>query len=370
MISRPTRLRSALAVIMAALVLVPTSVLFTRVWQGNSDQRTRTDLERYGVEYLIALYPLISALAESQSSALQGVKEPPDSLAAAVSRVSTLDVGPDDPLKIKERWAGLQARIGKLPKVTGGEAAVYQAHVEVADLALALYGAVRRNSELNRDPDSDISNLQEAVAVDMPTTVVRVSRMGDLASILQTATGPRRDSITVQFGQEVLAVQDAVDSLTQNLQAAVGNTSSTTLSGSLVTTLDSFRRGVESMTRGANPGGTPNAATMSTAQSALQSAVSSLAGVTLTEMSHLLDERADDLGYRRAEGITMGLLAVLLVLGALIWPLTGRRTEAAVKAAPSEPARRVALSGHDPYGRPPSPDDADPAQREQSGAVR
>ena len=337
---------------MAALVLVPTSVLFTRVWQGNSDQRTRTDLERYGVEYLIALYPLISALAESQSSALQGVKEPPDSLAAAVSRVSTLDVGPDDPLKIKERWAGLQARIGKLPKVTGGEAAVYQAHVEVADLALALYGAVRRNSELNRDPDSDISNLQEAVAVDMPTTVVRVSRMGDLASILQTATGPRRDSITVQFGQEVLAVQDAVDSLTQNLQA------------------DSFRRGVESMTRGANPGGTPNAATMSTAQSALQSAVSSLAGVTLTEMSHLLDERADDLGYRRAEGITMGLLAVLLVLGALIWPLTGRRTEAAVKAAPSEPARRVALSGHDPYGRPPSLDDADPAQREQSGAVR
>lgn len=352
MTTRPTRLRSAVAVILTALVLVPTAVLFTRVWQENSDQRDRTDLEKSGVEYITALSPLISALAESQSSALQGVKEPPDSLAAAVSGVSAVDNRLGDPLKTHERWTDLQTKIGKLPKVTGGALAVYQAHVEVSDLALALYSSVRRNAELSRDPDSDISNLQQAVAIDMPTTVVRVSRMGDFATLLQGATGATRQSIAVQFGEEVLAVQDSVNSLTENLQAAVDNTSSPTLSGSLVSTLDSFRRGVESMTRGANPGGIPNAATMSTAQTALQTALSALAGVVLKEIAKLLADRSDSLSYRRAEALAMGGLAVLLVIGALVRPF-GRRKEEAPR-----------------FDLPPAYGDVDPTRRERSGALR
>jgi hypothetical protein len=377
--SRRTRLRSALAVILTVLVLVPTAVLFGRVWQENSHQRTQTDLEKKGVEYITALTPLISALAEAQSSAVQGVSTPPDSLKTAVAKVAAADASLGDDLKTKERWADLSAKIGKLPKTTGGAYAVLTAHTEVADLALALYSAVRRNSQLNRDPDSDLNSLQQAVAIDMPTTVVRVGRMGDDANLLQTADAKTRAVLGVQFGQEVLAVQDSVNSLTENLQAAVDDTNSPSLSGSLVSTLDSFRRGVESMTRGANPGGIPNVATMSTAQTALQTALNALAGVTLKEMAKLLEDRSDSLNYRRTEAIVMGLLAILLVLGAIVWPLIGRRRETEPPYQPpvgestrdiptSRAAQSSAYGGQ--YDLAPSYGDNDPTRRERSGALR
>jgi hypothetical protein len=379
--SRRTRLRSALAVILTVLVLVPTGVLFARVWQDNSDRRDSTKREQQGVEYLNALSPLVSSLAEYESSALQGVKETPDSLKSAIAGVSAVDAKLGDALQTKQRWAGLQDKIGKLNKLPGNAVTVLQAHIEVTDLTLALYGAVRRNSQLNRDPDNDVSNLQQAVAIDMPTTIVLVSRAGDYASILQGVTGATKAAIGAQFGQGVLAAQDSVNSLTDNLQAAVDDTKSPTLSGSLVSTLDAFRRGVESMTRGANPGGSPNVATMSTAQSSLQTALNSLSGVTLKEMDRLLKDRADTLSYRRTEAIVMVALAVLLVLAALIWPALGRRRETE-PAAPARPVgdstRDVAL--HQPAGNPgygPNPYDpaphygaVDPTQRERSGALR
>ncbi|GIE05932.1 hypothetical protein [Paractinoplanes durhamensis] len=358
---------------------MPTAVLFGRVWQQNSDARSQTDLEKQGVEYITALAPLVSALAESQSSALQGITAPPESLATAVAKVTAVDTAVGDDLKTKERWTDLQAKIAKLNKTTGGPVAILQAHTEVTDLALALYDAVRRNSELNRDPDSDLSNLQQAAAVDMPATVIRVSRMADFAQALPLVTGQARTTIAIQFGQEVLAVQDSVNALTGSLQAAVDNTSSPTLSGGLVTTLDSFRRGVESMTRGANPGGTPNVATMSTAQTALQTALNALAGVTLKEMANLLDDRSSSLNYRRGEAIAMGLLAVLLVLAALVLPILGRRRD--TEEAASGPSTGVGESTRDiPTNRPAAPyggqydltpafGDNDP-RRERSGALR
>ena len=367
--SRRTRLRSAIAVISTVLVLVPSAVLFARVWTDVSDRRAATALEKQGVEYLTALSPLISALAEAQSSALQGVDAPPASLAAATSRVSAADARLGDALKTRQRWAGLQEKLGKLSKVTGGQVAVYQAHVEVTDLALGLYNAIRRSSELNRDPDSDLSNLQQAAAVDMPTTIVLASRMGDLANMLQSATGATRAAITVQFGEQVLAVQTSVNALTENLQAAVDDTTSPTLSGSLVSSLDSFRRGVESMARGANPGGPPNIATISTAQSSLQTALTGLAGVVLKEMARLLDNRMDNLGYRRVEALTMGLLAVVLVLAALIGPAFSRRRGAAARPAGDN---RAAGSPPDssPNDQVPAYGQADPIRRERSGALR
>jgi hypothetical protein len=223
-----------------------------------------------------------------------------------------------------------------------------------------------------------MNNLQQAVAIDLPTTVVLASRMGDFANILQAATGANRNLIMIQFGQEVLAVQDSVTALTDDLQAAVDDTTSPTLSGSLVTTLDSFRRGVESMTRGANQGGTPNVATMSTAQTALQTALSTLAGVTLKEMAKLLDDRSDSLSYRRTEAVAMGLLAVLLVLAALIWPALSRRREPQPVDRPIGESTRDIPSAGIPgpggyggqYDMAPAYGDIDPTRRERSGALR
>jgi hypothetical protein len=374
--SRRTRLRSALAVILTVLVLVPTAVLFGRVWSENSDLRAGTELEQQGVEYITSLSPLVSALVEQQSSALQGVNEPPKSLDPAIARVSAVDARLGDSLKTKARWATLQQKIGKLPKVAGGPLAVYQAHVEVTDLVLALYSTIRRNSHLNRDPDNDLSNLQQAVTIDMPTTVIRGSRMGDYAAILQGVTGKTRAQLTVQFGQEVLAVQEAVDSLTDNFQAAVDDTNSPTLSGSLVSTLDSFRRGVESMARGANLGGAPNVATMAIAQSSLQTALNSLSSVTLKEMARLLDDRMSTINYRRGEAVTMALLAVLLVLAALIWPVVSRRRDPApMPTPPGETTRDIVSSraggyGNNQYDQVPNYGEANPTRRERSGALR
>jgi hypothetical protein len=390
--SRRFRLRSALAVIMTVLVLVPTAILFGRVWQDNSDRHASTAREQNGVEYLTALAPLINSLVEYESSAVQGVADAPDSLKTAIAKVTDVDNRLGDDLKTRDRWTGLQDKISKLAKVPGGQLAVFQAHSEVLDLTVALYDTVRRNSELNRDPDNDLSNLQQAVAVDMPSAVQHTNEMGDLANIQQTHKG----AITVQFGEAVLAVQNAVGNLTDDLQAAVEDTKSQTLSGSLVTTLDQFRRGIESMNRGANIGGDPNIATIAVAQSSLQTALNSLAGVTLREMGKLLDDRQSTINYRRTEAIVLGLIAVALVLGALIWPATVRRRETASApvaqptgdttrdiVAASRPAgygpgagAGLPSAGSVPGGTPgpydqlPAYGDGNPTRRERSGAVR
>jgi len=181
----------------------------------------------------------------------------------------------------------------------------------------------------------------------------------------------------VQFGQEVLAAQDAVNQLTDDLQAAVDDTKSPTLSGSLVSTLDSLRRGVESMSRGANPGGSPNVATMAIAQSALKTALNSLATSTLREMTTLLDDRIDTLDYRRTEAVVMGLLAVALVVGAAILSVTGRKPDTPEPATPppGETTRgdlvaRTGGYGAGPHDHLPAYGEVTPTRRERSGALR
>ena len=374
--SRRTRLTSALAVILTVLVLVPTGILFTRVWQDNSDQRDRTKLEQQGVEYLTALSPLINSLVEAQSTALQGVSEQPASLSRAVQGVAEVDARLGATLQTTSRWTGLQAKIANLSKASG-PLAVYQAHVETTDLVLALYVAVRRNAELNRDPNAAMTNLQQAVTIDMPATVVRVSRMGDLANILQAVNGAQRQAIAAQFGCEVIAVQELVDSLTDNLQAAVDTTDSATLSGDAVSTLDSFRRGVESMTRGANPGGNPSPATISTAQSTLQTSLNSLSSVSIKEMNRLLDDRMSTLDYRRIEALVMVVLVVLLVLAAVLWPVLQRRRNPLQPVPPAgDPNRDAPLNrppggyGNNPYDQAPGYGEVNPTRRERSGALR
>jgi hypothetical protein len=380
--NRPARSRSALAALLTVLILVPAGYLFFRVWQANHDERRDTRLEQQGVEYLTNLSPLVGALAESESTALQGVSAAPASLTAAVARLATTDQRLGDALQTHERWDGLRDRIGRLPTVTGNPQAILQAHVEATDLALALYNTVRNNSTLARDPDNDLSHLQQAVAVDLPNTVVQVNRMGDLALVLANITGSAAARATQQaafgpqFGAAVQTVNSTVGSLTDDLQAAVDDTNSTTLSGNLVTSLDSFRRGVESLTRGANPGGAPVPATMATAQTQLQSSLNGLAGVTLREMSGLLDKRMDRLDNQRIEALIAAAAVVLLVLAALIVRLTGRRRRHVSAPAGADTGRGMAVSHAGPgsgYGSlldAPAYGEVDPTRRERSGALR
>jgi hypothetical protein len=379
--NRPSRLRSALAAILTVSILLPAGVLFARVWQDVEEERDNTVLAQQGVEYLTSLSPLVSALTEAQSSALQGVSAAPTSLTAAVSRVASVDQRLGETLGTRERWTGLRDKIGALPSVAGSPIEIFQAHVEVTDLALALYTTVRINSHLNRDPDNDVSSLQQALGVDLPATVVHVSRMGDLSLLVAGIDGNAQQRAQQQailvplFGAEVQAVNTSVVNLTDNLQAAVDDTESGTLSGSLVTTVDSFRRGVESFVRGASPGrnAPPDAAAMATAQSQLQTSLSSLAGVLVREMNGLLTDRKDALDNRRLEALVAAGAAVLLTLLAVLLPLFGRRRAAvAPPAAAGGPDRTGTPDayGRNPYDPAPYGPESDPMRRERSGALR
>jgi hypothetical protein len=379
--SRRARLRSALAVVLTVLVLLPAAALFLRVLDDNTEHRDRLRLEQNGVEYLTALSPLVSALAESQSSALQGVSAEPASLTAAVARVQGVDERLGADLDTTDRWASLKEKIGRLPNVTGNAATVYESHVEVSELTLALYDTVRENSTLNRDEESDVWFLQQAAAVDMPRAVTAVSRMGDTANMTAAAKSKAKAALNVRFGYEVLTVQEAGDLLTNNLQAAVERTESPTLAGNLVSNLNSFKRGVEDANRGANFGGSPNVSAMVTAQSTLQTALNALAGVVLKEMSTLLEDRIDALNYRRAEAWGLLAVAIALILVATFWTRARARQ---VTDADDRPRLDVSVqgSGGNPYaggnpydqapnyGETPNYGGDSAARRERSGALR
>ena len=380
--TRPSRLRAALAALLTVLILAPAALLFAWVWQDNQDRRDSTKLEQQGVDYLTSLGPLISGLVEAQSSALQGVSTAPASLTSAVARVSTTDQRLGDELGTHQRWSGLRDKIQRLPAVTGSTIEIFQAHVEVTDLALALFTTVRKNSELIRDPDNDLSNLQQALAVDLPGTVIEVSRMGDLSQLVAGISGnatqrQQAQAILVpQFGAAVQQVNADVANLTDNLQSAVDDTDSATLSGNLVSSVDSFRRGVEAFTRGADlTGGKPNAGTMATAQSQLQTSASGLSTVLVREMNGLLANRLDTLDTRRLEALIAAAVLVLLVLVALILPMAARRRSAAgfgdrggrVPMGPGGPESGYGGGSLDPM---PGYGDTNPTRRERSGALR
>jgi hypothetical protein len=383
--NRPSRLRAALAGVLTILILVPAGLLFLRVWQQNEDERDSTEREQQGVEYLTSLTPLVSALAEAQSAALRGVSAPPAALTAAVARVAAVDQRLGTTLGTRERWTGLRDKIDALPSVAGKPPVeIFQAHAEVSDLSLALHNAVLDNSELSRDPDNDVSHLQEALGVDLPGTVVQMSRMGDLSLMLANITGSASQRARAQailgpqFGAAVQATNANVGRLTDNLQAAVNDTDSSTLSGSLVTTVDGFRRGVEAFLRGAGgTGGTPpNPAALATAQSQLQTSLGSLAGVLVRETNSLLDDRIERLDDRRTESLVLAGSAILLALAATILALTAARRRGGQPA--TDAGRGVAVSGHgrDGYGShpydpvPPYGDEVNPTRRERSGALR
>ncbi|WIM96306.1 hypothetical protein ACTOB_008495 [Actinoplanes oblitus] len=336
---------------LTALVLLPAAGLFLRVLQENSKQRDNTTLEQQGVEYLTALSTLVSALAESQSSALQGVAAEPASVTAAVSRVQGVDERLGDDLETKTRWADLKDKISKLPKVTGTAEQIFEAHVEVADLTLEMYDLVAENSTLAQDDDNDIWFLQEAVTVRMPESVTAVSRMSDLAAMAAGAKKAQKQLLTVRFGYQALQVQDSVDEVTDSLQEAVDSTNSDTLSGNLVSNLDSFRRGIEAANRGANlGGGAPNASTLVTAQSTLQTALSALSGVVLKEIAGLLDDRMDTLNYKRIEAYGMFGVAVVLIVVATFWTRgRAREVRAALAQQPGEGSRDVSVQSAGSY---------------------
>lgn len=369
--NRRNRLGNALAALLTILLLVPVGILFVQVWNAAEADRAAARMERQGVEYLTRLTPLVTVLAESQASALQGVSAPPAALEQAVADVADADRRLGAALGTRERWAGLRDGIAGL-STAGTGAAAFQAHVEVTSLLLALHNAVRDNSQLARDPDSDVAHLQEAAAVGLPTAVTQATRMADLSLLVPRADDTARRLLAPQFGAAVLSVDSTVNALTDSLQAAVDDTGSRTLSSSLISPLDAFRRGIEELQRGANPTGQPDAAALATARSRLTQTTTGLATPILQEMDGLLRARLDAIAERqRNAAVTATGAGLLAFLALVIPPLVRRRRRPPDGSDVRRPA--VVDSGHvaslhDPesaYG-----DEVSPTRRERSGALR
>jgi hypothetical protein len=379
--NRRNRLRATTAAVLTVLLLVPFGLLFARYWDSVTERRDQTVKERQGVEYVTRLLPLLSALAEGQATAVRGGKSAPPALREAVNGVTQIDQRLGADLGTRERWADLRTKIDELPRATGGPAGILDAHIVVGDLLLGLFDAVRDKSRLDRDPDNDVSHLQEAIAGDLPEAVNQANRMADLSLLLATAAAPVRQRLTPPFGASVQAVDDAVDALTEHLEESVTDTSSRTLSGNLIAPLDAFRRSIETLNRDVNPTDKPNAAALTVSRTALLQSLGGINSTVLREMDGLLQQRLDDIDADRREAVLTAVAAGLIALLALataVGPVFRRRRPATATPGTGDrgPNRANDVVAVPAYGHslpdpvPPFGNPVPPTRREQFGALR
>jgi surface antigen len=378
--NRRNRLRSAVAAILTILVLVPVGILFLQSWNTTRDRRDTTRSEQEGVEYLTRLGPLLTALVEAQGAALQGGSAASPALSAALNGVAEVDARlgnarPGVGLSTTDRWNGLRAKIEALPaSAARGPAIAFQSHVEAADLLLALFAAVRDNSLLVRDPDNDLSHLQQAVAVDLPQAVNLSARTADLSLILANAEAGQQRLLAPQLGAAALTLDLSVDRLTDDLQAAAADTRSRTLSSNLLATVDGIRQGIEGLVQAATAT-KPDVAALIGARGAMQTATTGLYGTLLTEMDGLLNARLDDLDADDLRAMITAGAAALLVLLATVVPLLGRRNGRPTRHPTGTVDRpggqgAAATFGDNPHDPVPYGTEVSATRRERSGVLR
>lgn len=332
------------SVLLAAL-LIPVTILFTQVRQDAADKESFAERERHGVAYLSVLWRLTLAVTDAQSAAVAGRAPAGDAVARAVRATGEVDERLGDELRTHERWAALRAKIEALPgRDLADPAAAYAAYTEVTDLVLALFGKVRENSELIRDPDADAYYLEDAGAEELPEAVVAAGRLADLAVLAPTRPAADRTTTIAELTVAHSEVTDPAVDLTEDLRSAVDGTESRTLSGNLLSRLDLFQRGMDNLTAVSAPDQSrlmPDPGPVSTARAAMQDAAADLGETIFTELDGLIANRIDDVNGEQRRTLVTLLLAVLLVVVPIlamfvrIRPRTGLPPSAVVNREPS-----------------------------------
>lgn len=301
-------------------VLVPVTVLFVQVRQAADEKQSFADSERHGVEYLSALWRLTLALADAQSNAVAGRTPAADAITRAVDETGGVDQRLGDELRTQERWAGLRAKIEALPDRNLTGAAAYDGYSEVTDLALALFGKVRENSQLIRDPDADTYFLQDAGAEELPEAVIAAGRLADLAVLAPGRPVAERTTTVAGLIVARSAVTDPAGDLTEDLRSAVDGTQSRTLSGNLLNRLDLFQRGMDNLAAVSAPTGgrlAPDPVPVNSARTEMHGGAADLGETIFTELDNLITDRVD--GVRSQQRLTLAafVVAVLFVLAAI-----------------------------------------------------
>ncbi|WP_422772086.1 hypothetical protein ACN28C_03005 [Plantactinospora sp. WMMC1484] len=354
----PDRTGTALRVLLAVALLVPVGALFSSTWRSNDEQRSGTERERHGVEYLRSLGQLTLALVDAQSGAVAGRSVASSALRSAVEQTSAVDVRYGADLRTSERWAGLHAKIEALPdRPPANPQDAWTAYTETVDLLLALYAKVRESSGLIRDPDSDAYHLQDAVAEELPEALVAAGRLADRTVLAAERPGGDRVRTASELALARAAVLSPAADLVDDLRAAVENTASRSLGGNVLSRLDGYQRAVEDLATLTRESATANPIQVGAARSSAQLAGSGLAVIILTELDLLLRERIDDLTGERQIAVGALVLALLLVCALAAIPLlaarAAARSTARIRAGEAIPLGFGHIVGTEP-GAPPT----------------
>lgn len=341
--------------LLALAVLVPVGVLFGQLWQEQSDRLSFAAKERNGIEYLTTLSQVTTALTDAQSDAIAGSKVDETALARAVDAASAVDARLGDDLRTHDRWSGVRAKIEALPTpASASKEDLYTAYSEAADLLLALYGKVRENSQLIRDPEGDTYFLQDGAAEELPESVVAAGRFADLVALAGSQPANERAQAIAELTGARQSVLDPASDLADNLQSAVDSTDSRTMGGNLLSRLDRFRRGMDVL---ANSAGSltgratlPRADQLAAARAEVQTAATELSNSILAELDLLIEDRIS--GLKTDRWLALGTLAVAVLLAV---------TPAAIGIADGRKRRRK------PFGVVP---DSVPSSWERAGAAR
>ncbi|MDQ7907216.1 hypothetical protein RB614_22130 [Phytohabitans sp. ZYX-F-186] len=302
--------------LLAFALLIPVGVLFGQAWQGQSDRLSFAAKERHGIEYLTTLGQVTTAVTDAQSAAVAGRPADRAAVTRAVDAATEVDDRLGEELRTSERWSGLRVKIEALSSVPGGDRArIYDAYGEVTDLLLALYGKVRENSQLIRDPEADTYFLQDGAAEELPESVVAAGRFADLVVIAAGRPAAERTAAIADLVSARGAVLDPAADLADGLQSAVDSTESRTLGGNLLSRLDRFRRSMDGL---ASSAGTldgrsplPTADRLNPARIEVQAAASELSNSILAELDVLIADRRSSIRTERAVSLVAFAVAVL-----------------------------------------------------------
>lgn len=321
---------SLLRPLLVFALLVPAGVLFGQAWQGQSDRLAFAARERHGIEYLTTLGQVTTALTDAQSAAVAGRQVDRAAITRAVDAASAVDDRLGEELRTSERWSGLRVKIEALSSVPADDKArVYAAYGEVTDLLLALYGKVRENSQLIRDPEADTYFLQDGAAEELPESVVAAGRFADLVVLAGARPEAERTAAIAELNAARSGVLDPAVDLAEGLQSAVDSTQSRTLGANLLSRLDRFRRSMDGL---ASSAGTldgrsplPTADRLNPARIEVQAAASELSAAILAELDVLIADRQAGVRTERAVSLAALVVAVLGCALPTVLALVARR---------------------------------------------
>ena len=314
-VSRAT-VRTVLAVLVVAVLLVPAGYLFLRQWTATGTALTTTAAERAAVAYARPVDRLLAVLVDTQLAAVRGTAVDPATVRAAVDDVDTVDRGSANALLVHQRWTELSHEIDNaLSRNTAGTDAL-KAYAAPIALAQALLDRIVAASKVTTDATTGSYQLAQVALRSLPEVVVDAGQVDALAVF---APDPR---LSVAEDRLTRAAGDA----STGLRSGSDQVATYAVDLNLLKPLDEFTAAADTMGQAAAALDTP-----ASAPDRVDAARADLASRTLVLEAAVLDTFESRLSVRAAgyagqrRLLVLSALAVVLAATALLWLALPRR---------------------------------------------